>query len=339
MTTGPEPPPRVSILLPAWNAAATLPACLASIARQTLTAWECVIVDDGSTDGTPAIAGAAARVDPRFRVIAVPHGGLIGALNQGLRHCRASLIARMDADDLMHRDRLTAQTDALDRNPKLAAVGCYVRLFPRRHLSPRLREYEHWLNGVGNDRDVRREVFVECPIAHPSLMMRRPMAALGYEDRDWPEDYDLVLRAIACGLRIGMVRRRLIAWRDGPDRLSRTSSRYDLARFTACKAHFLARGFLSAFPRYVLWGYGSTGRALRRALETHDKSPSHIIDVKAGRLGQRIRGAPVMPPDAMPSLRGSPLVVSVARPGPRTEIRAALTSMGFVEGHDYVCAA
>ena len=98
--------PLVSILLPAHNAAHTLDACLTSMVRQTLEKWECIVVDDGSTDGTREIASEAARRDGRFRVIAMPRSGLIAALNDGLRRCRAPLIARMDADDVMHRERL-----------------------------------------------------------------------------------------------------------------------------------------------------------------------------------------------------------------------------------------
>jgi glycosyltransferase involved in cell wall biosynthesis len=337
--TSTEQQPRVSILLPAWNAADTLRSCLSSITRQTLTDWECVIVDDGSTDGTAAIAVAATRSDARFRVVTRPHAGLIAALNEGLRHCRGGFIARMDADDLMHRDRLAAQICALERDRSLSAVGCHVRLCPRALLSPRLREYEAWLNGLRDADDVTRDAFVECPVAHPSLMMRREMATLGYADHDWPEDYDLVLRALAAGMRIGVVAQRLLSWRDWPDSLSRTAPRYDIARFTACKAHYLAHGFLSATATYRLWGYGGTGRAFRRALDAHGKRPSHIVEVKPTRLGQRILGAPVIPPDALPGLKGGRLVVSVARSGPRTEIRSALASMGFVEGDDYVCAA
>ena len=330
---------RVSILLPAYDAAATLPACLASISRQTLTSWECIIVDDGSTDGTAAIACDAGRRDPRFHLVSLPHGGLIAALNEGLRHCRAPLVARMDADDVMHRDRLEAQATVLDADASLSAVGCHVRLFPRKTMTPRRREYEDWLNALGSADDVARDAFVECPVAHPSLMMRRNVAALGYIERGWPEDYDLVLRALAAGLRIGMVSRRLLSWRDGPDRLSRTDGRYSLERFTACKAHYLARGFLSRVSSYILWGYGSTGRSLRRALAADGKAPSHVVEIKSSRLGQRIHGAPVVPPDAVPQLRGIPLIVSVARIDPRNQIRAALAGMGFVEGRDYVCAA
>jgi Glycosyl transferase family 2 len=263
----------------------------------------------------------------------------VSALNEGLRDCTAPLTARMDADDVMHRERLTAQARVLDENPALSAVGSHVRLFPRSSLSPRLREYEHWLNGMRSDGDVRRDAFIECPVAHPTLMMRSNIAALAYRERDWPEDYDLILRALAAGMRIGVVPRRLVGWRNGTDTLSRTDPRYGIDRFTACKAHFLAHGFLRAAPTYVLWGYGSTGRALRRALVVHSKAPSHIVEVKSGRIGQRIHGAFVVPHTGVAELRGERIVVSVARAGPRAEIRAALAALGFVEGQDFVCAA
>jgi glycosyltransferase involved in cell wall biosynthesis len=309
------------------------------VQRQSLRSWECVVVDDGSIDRTAAVAGDAARCDPRIRLVRTPHGGLVHALNVGLEHCRAPLIARMDADDLMHRLRLQRQADALAADASLAGVGCHVRIFPRRPMTPRLREYEAWLNGLTIADDVKRDAYVECPVAHPSLMMRREMADLGYCDRGWPEDYDLVLRALSAGLRIAVLPERLLAWRDRPGSLCRTSAAYDVGRFTACKAFYLAHGYLAQTRTYVLWGYGDTGRLLRRALATHGKTPSHIVEVKPSRLGQRIHGAPVIGVSDLAALRGHRIVVSVARAGPRQEIRHALAAMGFVEGSDYICAA
>ena len=325
--------------MPAWNAAATLPACLASISRQTEAAWECIVVDDGSTDETGALAAEAASRDPRFRVITTPHRGLVAALNEGLEWCRAPLVARIDADDLMHSNRLAAQARALQGDPSLAAVGCHVRLFPRDGLTPRMLEYEQWLNSLRAADDISRDAYVECPVAHPAMLVRKDRLDGGYWDGGWPEDYDLVLRLLAAGHRIGVVPRRLLCWRDHPGRHSRVDERYGIDRFTACKAAFLARGHLAASPDYVLWGYGGTGRSLRRALALHGRQPSHIVEIKPGRLGQVIHGAPVIPVTELPALRGQPLVVSVARATPRAEIRAALAAMGFVEGRDYVCAA
>lgn len=332
--------PAISILLPAFDAAGTIDTALGSIRRQTETDWECVVVDDGSTDATVAVALRFAAADRRFVVLSAPHRGLVGALGAGVERCRGAVVARMDADDWMHRDRLRMQRAMLDAEPDLAAVGCHVRIFPRRHLGPGSRAYEAWLNRIDSPEGVRAEAFVECPIAHPTLMIRRHvLGALGYRDRGWPEDYDLLLRLLVAGHAVGVVPRRLHLWRDDPRRLSRTSPAYAVARFTACKAEFLAHGFLARSERYVLWGYGGTGRSIRRALAAHGKHPSHIVDVHPGRLGQRIHGAEVIPPAALVSLPRLPVIASVAGSAPRNEIRDYLTRIGLRELRDFVCAA
>jgi len=334
------PLPRVSVLLPARDAEGTLPAALRSCLRQREARLEVVVVDDGSCDGTARVAAAAAAGDPRVRLFRTPARGLVPALREGLAACRASFVARMDADDWMHRDRLALQLATLEADPTLAGVGCHVRLFPRAALSEGRRAYERWLNAIDSPERVAAEAFVECPVAHPGLCLRRDaLLDFGWRDCGWPEDYDLVLRLLASGRRIGVVPRRLLGWRDGPERLSRRSPVYTLERFTACKAHFLAEGFLAASREYLLWGYGGTGRSLRRALAACGRTPSHVIEVHPGRLGQRIHGAPVVPPEALRELRGTPLVVSVAGLEARTLIRSALAAMAFVEGTDYVCTA
>lgn len=333
-------PPQISVLLPVRDAEATLPACLRSLRRQTLRHWECVLVDDGSRDASLALARAAAALDPRIRVLAQGRSGLVAALNRGLAGCRAPLVARMDADDCMHRERLALQRAALAREPALAAVGSHVRLFPRAGLGAGMRAYERWLGSIDSPRRVREEAFVECPVAHPTLLARtRVLRAFAYRDTGWPEDYDLVLRMLAAGERVSVVPRRLLAWRHGSGRLSRTSPRYAPERFTACKAAFLARGFLAGGERYLLWGYGGTGRALQRALRARGKRPAAIVELHPGRLGNAIQGAPVIPPGALAAGLGAPLVVSVAGAEARGQIRAALSAMGYRETRDYVCAA
>ena len=332
--------PRVSILLPVHQAAATLPACLRSIERQRESRWECVAVDDGSRDESLSLLRAAAERDSRFRVLALDHGGIVSALEAGLEQCRAARVARMDADDWMHRDRLAEQLGLLERRPDLCAVGCRVRLFPRGELSPRRRAYEGWLNAIGDCESVRREAFVECPIAHPSLMIRREvLATFGYRDVGWPEDYDLVLRLLAAGHELAVHPRRLLGWRDWPGRLSRTGEAYGIGRFTACRAAHLAQTFLAESEKYVLWGYGDTGRALRAALLVHGKTPSHIVELHPGRLGQRIHGAPVIAPEALADGLPRPVIASVAGARARNLIRAALVRMGYRELRDFVCAA
>jgi len=332
--------PRVSVLIPVYDAAAWLPACLRSVARQTLRDWECVLVDDGSTDASLAVARDFVATDPRFRVLSLPHRGLVSALNVGLEECRADVVARMDADDLMHRQRLALQLDALHGESRLDAVGCGVRLFPRAALGDGMRAYERWLLSIDSPEAVTREQFVECPVAHPALAIRRSvLRELGYRDRGWPEDYDLLLRLLASGRRVGSVPRRLLAWRQREGRLSRCDPRYATERFTACKASFLAAGFLKEHAHYVLWGYGGTGRGLRKALIAHGRQPSAIVELHPRRIGNRIHGAPVLPPEALATRDREPLIVSVAGAEARGLIRQALAGLGYAETVDFVCAA
>jgi len=113
--------PRVSVVMPVFNGAAHLRPALDSILTQTLRDLELVAVDDGSTDETPAIL-AAVR-DPRLRVIRQDHGGMVSALNRGIREARAALVARMDADDISLPHRLEAQMRYLERHRDVALVG------------------------------------------------------------------------------------------------------------------------------------------------------------------------------------------------------------------------
>jgi cellulose synthase/poly-beta-1,6-N-acetylglucosamine synthase-like glycosyltransferase len=332
--------PAVSVLLPVRDAAPTLPVAIRSVLRQSERDLECVVVDDGSRDGSLDVAHAAAAADPRVRVLARPRAGLIAALVAGVAACRGGLVARMDADDVMRRHRLRWQVAALRADPGLAAVGGHVRCFPRAGLRDGRLAYERWLNAIADEAAIEREEFVECPLAHPTLVVRREvLAEFGYRDRGWPEDYDLLLRLRAAGRRVGVVPRRVLAWRDLPQRCSRTDPRYDEESFARCKAQFLADGPLRGGAEYVLWGHGGTGRRLRRLLRAHGKRAAFVIELHPGRLGQRIDGAPVVRPEALPDLPRLPIVVSVAGLAARTLIRAQLATMGFLEVRDFVVAA
>jgi len=333
-------PPRVSVLIPARDAARTITPCLRSVQRQSETAWECVVIDDGSDDDTAGTVERFADRDPRFRLVRRDRRGLVDSLNDGVARCRASWIARMDADDLMHRRRLQDQLDLLRARPRLDAVGTHVRLFPRAALGPGMRAYEAWLNAVRDTGDVARERWIECPVAHPTLTIRTALLrAAPYRRSDWPEDYDLILRLLRDGRSIGVVPRRRHAWRVHSRRLSRSDERYGSERFTRCKAYDLARTVLAGVGQYALWGYGHTGRALRAALADEGRRVATIVEVHPGRVGNVIHGAPVIAPDALDRRLHTPLIVSVAGAGPRARIRSFLAARGFVELRDFVCAA
>lgn len=333
------PAPAVSVLLPAWNAAATLGPALRSIQRQSFSDFECLVVDDGSDDATAATAESFARADARFKLLQGPRAGVAGALSRGLGACRGRFIARMDADDLAHRARLELQVARLEREPALAAVGAWVWMFPRHSLSDGLRAHEGWLNSLGDAASVARDAFVECPIVHPTLCIRAELLrAYGYREMGWPQDYDLVLRLLAAGQKLAVVERPLLGWRDGPERVTRCADYTRRERLVACKAHHLALGFLAEGDRYVLWGYGDTGRALCRALGERGKRPELVVELHPGRIGQRIAGAPVVHPREL-GPGAARIVISVSGLAARTEARARAAAQGLVEGRDFVVAA
>jgi glycosyltransferase involved in cell wall biosynthesis len=115
------------VLLPVRDAAATIDEAVASVLAQSHRNLELIAVDDGSADDSAArLAGWASR-DPRVRILQGPPRGLVAALEQGLALCRARLVARMDADDLCHPERLEAQLALLDQRPALGVVATQVQ--------------------------------------------------------------------------------------------------------------------------------------------------------------------------------------------------------------------
>jgi len=332
------PHPRVSVLLPARNAAATLPETIASLRAQTLADFEVLAVDDGSTDATDALLRTWAADDPRVRVLHTEGIGIVGALTLALEHAVAPLIARMDADDVAHPDRLAAQLALLHERPDIAACGTGVRYFPRALVKPGALRYEAWLNSLIEPDDIARDIFVECPIAHPTLVIRR--AALrgigGYRDLGWPEDYDLLLRLWAAGLRMANVPRVLLSWREGSDRASRTHPNYSRDAFRRLKVHFLRSTLLRRRNGAVVWGAGPTGKLFARELLRAGEQVRAFVDLDPRRIGQQIHGAPVIPPDDIARYRDALVLAAVAQPGAREEIRGELRGRGWTEGREFV---
>lgn len=332
--------PRVSILLPARDAEATVDACLRSIARQSAKEFECLVVDDGSTDGTTSIVRMHSQRDRRFRLLELPRLGLVAALQHGLAACAAPLVARMDADDLMHRDRIALQQEAMARDPSLAGVGCHARAFPSRSFGCGTRAYMDWLRSIRGEDDVVRERFVESPLLHPTWMLRTAVAREhGYRDEPWAEDYDLLLRMLGKGERLSVVPRTLHGWRRGPACATATDPRYGEERRAELKAARLCEGPLASSARYVLWGHGSTGRRLRRALERLGRSPVAIVELDPRKIGQRHHGAEVIEPRGITRHEGVPILVCVANLAPRAAARRRVAALGKVELRDFWCCS
>jgi glycosyltransferase involved in cell wall biosynthesis len=330
----------VSILLPFHNALDTLPACLNSIRKQDHRHWELIAVNDQSTDGSAAWLRQQAAADQRILVIDNPEKGLVNALNQGLSSCSHPLVARMDADDLMHPLRLSRQVAHFERVPDLALSATRVRLFPRELIQKGFHEYIRWQNQCCTRTTIAREIYIESPFAHPSVMFRKKLICqLGaYRQGPFPEDYDLWLRLFHSGQPMEKLPEILVDWRESPRRVSRTDPRCSREAFDRLRAEYLARDprFLARADHFVIWGAGRKTRKRCRHLLQKGFRPRAWIDIDPRKIGNEIQGIPVV--DSA-WLRADPhpfVLVYVTNHGAREEIAAELDGLDYVQGADYL---
>jgi glycosyltransferase involved in cell wall biosynthesis len=330
--------PPISVLLPVYDAASFLEEALDSIAGQSFEDYEVVAVDDGSTDASRVILEERASRDTRFRVIRREHAGIVAALEVARAASAGRYLARMDADDRADPDRFALQLALMDGCPEMVACGAHARYFPRDGITDGALRYERWLATIRGREDVDRELFVECPIAHPTFFLRANAveAAGGYRAMGWPEDYDLLHRLRALG-PIGIVPEVLLHWRDRPDRLSRTGADYSEHAFRRCKVHFLRERYPGR--GVLIWGAGPVGKAFARELLSAGSEVVGFVDLDPRKLGQVIHGATVVGPEAVGAFRGALCLAAVGQPGARVEIRRALRSLGRREVEDFVAVA
>jgi GT2 family glycosyltransferase len=242
--------PTVSVIIPAYNAAATLPATLASLRSQTWTDWEAIVVDDGSTDDTAAIARQID--DPRIRVLSGENGGQAIARNRGLAVAQGALVAFLDADDWWTVTALADRVAALQTHPTAIAAYSWTDYVDDRNclLHPGFRDrHEGWVFGA-----LLANNFIENG---SNLLIRR--AALdrvgGFESRWIPaEDWDLWLRLAKIGEFV------LIPQAQVRYRVSAGSSSANLRRLEQACCGVLAAHLVNAPPAVRAIGRSAKAR-------------------------------------------------------------------------------
>ncbi len=331
----------ISVVLPTRDSLTTLPAAVDSVLEQRDVRLELIVVDDGSRDGTASWLARRAERDPRVGILSTDGAGLVPALNLGWQASRAPLIARMDADDISLPGRLASQRDWLDEHPEASLVGCLARAFPEHEIREGMRRYIAWQNGLVTHEEITREIFVEAPLVHPSVTIRRDAlrSVGGYRDRGWPEDYDLWLRLYAKGHRFGKVPHELFLWREHPKRLTRTAPAYKRERHWALKAHYLARTVLAQHGEVQIWGAGRDGKRLGRLLSSEGIRVVRYFDVDPNKIGGKIKSiggqdTPVLAWSELKTHHTTPTLVAVGSRGVRATIRAAIEELQFTEGVD-----
>ena len=328
----------ISVLLPFRDAEATLREALESILEQRGCELEVIAIDDGSRDRSAAIVTSIA--DPRLRSIASGGVGLAGALELGRREASGAWIARMDADDVALPDRLRTQVAALEASPRAAVMGARVELFGDGELGEGMQRYVAWQNALITPDEHARDLFVEAPLCHPSVVLRAEALEEvgGWRDVGWAEDYDLWLRLDAAGWELAKVPEVLLRWRHHRASATFTSPLYTEDALRRARAAFLAPRLTASGRPIAIWGAGPTGRRLARALEPHGVRASLWVDIDPRKVGRSARGAPIASPEAL-APGAQTIVVAVGARGAREIVRAHLVERGFVERADFLCAA
>lgn len=173
----------ISIILPVYNGADHLAECINSVLCQTCSDFELLVLDDGSTDESIAIAEAIG--DPRIRVIQCEHN-FISTLNRGIEESKGQYIARIDCDDLMFPDRLQKQFDVMEHNPNISVCGTYAQTFGK---SRQIIGY-----GTGIVKNPLATFLLGNFVIHPSVMVRKSFLtthSLRYKEYPYAEDYRL----------------------------------------------------------------------------------------------------------------------------------------------------
>jgi glycosyltransferase involved in cell wall biosynthesis len=328
----------VSIVMPCLNAESTVGECIDSILNQSYQHWELIAVNDGSTDSTLSILYQYADLDSRIRVIDSEKLGIIEAPMLGIAVAQGLFLARMDSDDVAYPERIERQVSYLKSHPEIALCGTHVSHIGLAAGEGRQR-YLDWINSFSAHEDIVRELFVECPVAHPTSMMRKDAfdAIGGYIDLDWAEDYDLILRFVAGGYRLGVVAEPLLYWRHSEGRTSMTDTRYSLDRFRMLKRHYLYSLYLAKYSEFYQWGAGAVGKTWLK--EWGDLRPKAVVDIAPRKIGKIIHDCLVINPEELPPPGAGFTVVAVGAPGARREIREWFLSRYYRENEDFLFLA
>ncbi len=230
---------RIAVVIPAYNAAHLIGPTLASVAAQSRAADEVIVVDDGSTDDTAAVAASIGA-----RVISTRNRGLSAARNTGIASAGCDWIALLDADDLWHPDKLARQVHALSLAPDCALVSCDHYQFRGEgevltasildDRRPRYGELgpEALAPGIDRLRDMgTRLIHIGMAFFPSTWLLRRDLAiAIGGFDEDLRrcEDYEFLLRALA-HRDLLVVDTPLMGYRIHPDGISRNPEAMSLA--------------------------------------------------------------------------------------------------------------
>lgn len=329
--------PLISILMPVYNAAPFLEACLDSILEQSSKDWELIAVNDQSTDTSLEILRKYASKDERIRVLDNNGKGIILALRLAYSNAKGQYISRMDADDLMPPNKLDLLSAVLkDSGPGYVSTG-KVAYFSDEGMKDGYLRYADWLNSLVDEKSHRKELFRECVIPSPAWMIHREdlEKSNAFNSDIYPEDYDLVFRFFEAGLRVRALDELVHLWRDHSGRTSRNDETYSQNAYFDIKVHYLDRIEDLRERQILLWGAGRKGKRLAKLLSESGHSFEWTCNVER-KWGHIIHGVKMSSPEVLSTIDNVLVLVAVSGPDDQKDLENYLQSQSLEKGISYL---
>lgn len=256
--------PKVSVVIPAYNAMAYLPETVESVLRQTFTDFEVLIIDDGSSDNI--VQWVSEIVDQRIRLISQENQGLAGAPNTGITQARWEYIAFLDADDLWEPTKLEKQVRCLDNNPAVGLVHTWMLLVDEQG------KFTGRVMKSNAEGEVWNQLVERNIIAGPSVIIRRCcFETVGIFDQNLRsiEDWDMWLR-IASRYPFALIKEHLAYYRQLPDSMSKNCQVMEQAFHTVIEKAFHTASSELLYLKKRSYGYANLCLAWK-ALQSCDR--------------------------------------------------------------------
>ncbi|MCB2153940.1 glycosyltransferase [bacterium] len=221
-----ERQPLASVIVPAFNAAATIAETIESVQAQTYTNWEMVITDDGSSDETPAIVREFAAADDRIRLLQFEENtGLAArARNNSMQHARGEFFAFLDADDVWVPEKLEKQIAYLLDHPDIDAITCWYYVFGD---AERVRQYNNMMWRFSSESVTVDQVLQQSLNTDTIVMRRHCFEQLGgmieSSSLRFGEDYEYFIRLVV-GFHVARLTEELCGYRLAPQGESLSTS-------------------------------------------------------------------------------------------------------------------
>lgn len=336
--------PAISVLMSVYNGEKYLKETIDCILDQSFRDFEFIVINDGSTDDTEAIIKSFH--DPRLRYFRLAENSGVGkALNYGLQYVQGEYVAKADADDLYHPDRLLKQKNFLDNNKDIAVVGTFVEYFADQEMqnSPQYLTkkniQEKQKNSVFLTEDISEKLYWFCCVTHSTIMARSEIIKkIGYSANRMGEDYYLLYQLNKSGYQMANLPEILTKVRvtnNSITALGKNKEWYFKKALFEIKGEEIRNLFQNNNQVY-LWGAGEFGQLMLEQLKIRGLEVAGFIDGDQTKQGKVLKGKTIYGFDEIYSDKGNDIKVLIASQPGMFQITDVLKQHGFLQLRDFV---